>query len=102
VYLSAISWTLLLCSVFLIGTVINLLFEVGDEAWQKFWWIYVIVMFFISVITTIWFIIGGFRDYREMFQLLRARKADERDDGRVFKNILTIGSDNQSAKAMRE
>jgi len=87
VYLSSIGWTLLLCAVFIIGTVLNLVFDVKVETWMKFWWVYVIIMFVLSVLTTVWFIIGGIVDYRKMFRLLKTRSTDESDDGRVFQHL---------------
>lgn len=90
VYLSSIGWTLLLCVVFIVGTFCNLLFDVKLETWTQFWWVYVVVMFVLSVITTVWFIIGGIRDYRKMFYLLRTRKVDDTDNGRVSQHLAEM------------
>ncbi len=90
VYLSSIGWTLLLCVVFIVGTFCNLLLDVKLETWTQFWWVYVVIMFVLSVITTVWFIIGGIRDYRKMFYLLRTRKVDDTDNGRVSQHLAEM------------
>ena len=59
-------------------------FDVKTESWARFWWFYIVIHFVLSVIITIWFFIGGLRDYKEMFRLLKTRKDDELDDGRVI------------------
>ena len=86
IYISSIGWTLSLIAVFAVGTLINLIFygKITNDSWAKFWWVYIIVHVVLSVITTIWFLIGGVRDYREMFRLLKIRKSSEEDDGRVL------------------
>ena len=84
IYIASLVWSLSLCAVFVTGVIYNLAFDVKNESWIKFWWIYIVIHFVLAVITTIWFIIGGLRDYRDMFRLLRARKDDELDDGRVL------------------
>jgi SSS family solute:Na+ symporter len=87
VYLSTIGWTLLLCAVFIVGTAMNFIFKLDTGDWTKFWRVYIDIMFVLTVITTIWFIVGGIRDYRKMFRLLKSRKADDRDDGRVLDHV---------------
>jgi len=89
IYIASLAWSLSLCAVFIIGTLLNLLFDIGTASWAKFWWIYVIVHFALSVVTTIWFVIGGVRDYRDMFRLLKIRKPDALDDGRVLEEEKT-------------
>ena len=86
IYIASISWTLSLCAVFVIGTLYNLAFDVKTSSWIKFWWVYVVIHFVLSIITTLWFVAGGLRDYRDMFRLLKSRKADEQDDGRVIED----------------
>ena len=87
IYIASTTWVISLCVVFVFGTAFNILFDIKTETWSKFWWIYILVYFVLSVISTIWFIIGGLRDYRDMFRLLRTRKADELDDGRVTDEV---------------
>ena len=84
IYIATLSWSLSLCVVFIVGVVYNLIFDVKVESWIEFWWVYVLIYFVLSIVTTIWFTIGGLRDYRDMFRLLKIRKSDETDDGRVL------------------
>ena len=58
--------------------------KITNDSWVRFWWVYIIVHVALGVITTMWFLIGGVRDYREMFRLLKIRKSSEEDDGRVL------------------
>jgi hypothetical protein len=52
--------------------------------WAKSWLILAIAIpFGISLLTLVWFTIGGVRDIREFFIALRTMKRDARDDGRV-------------------
>jgi len=78
-YAWALSWGL----VFGVGTIWNLTHEVNDAAWMRFWRYYVWLYLVISVVVLFWFTVGGARDIREMFALLRTRRRDEADDGSV-------------------
>lgn len=85
VYLSILVWTTLLIIIFIAGTSYNLLFDVQDAAWAQFWKYYIAVLVIMSVLTTIWFTIGGFKDMSKMFCLLETIKRDDSDDGKVEK-----------------
>ncbi|MBC8329921.1 MAG: sodium:solute symporter, partial [Planctomycetes bacterium] len=78
-----IAWPLAWTLVFLAFTVYNLTVDVPPESWLSFWrgWTWFVLLSGTAIM--IWFTIGGFRDLKEMFRLLRERRADERDDGRV-------------------
>ncbi|MFA6816795.1 MAG: sodium:panthothenate symporter [Lentisphaeria bacterium] len=61
--------------------------------WSKLWWdhyfylIYILVPTFVGIITTVWFLIGGYRDLRRLFKDLDEKKDDSTDDnGQVFSN----------------
>lgn len=54
-----------------------------EEAWATWWAIFFGVIGVIGVGTTIWFLIGGFRDLFAMFRLLSSIRRDEADDGIV-------------------
>ncbi|MCL7972064.1 MAG: sodium:solute symporter [marine benthic group bacterium] len=72
-------WTL----VFIVGTVINLTRDVGDEAWAGFWEFYVYLMVVVSGVVVLWFAIGGFMDIRAMLGRLAIMRRDDTDDGWV-------------------
>ncbi len=78
-----ISWPLVWTLIFLVVTAYNLTTEVPAESWLSFWhgWTWFVLLTGSAIM--VWFGIGGFRDLREMFRLLRERRADEHDDGRV-------------------
>ena len=84
IYIASLTWSLSLCIIFVIGVIYNLIFDVPTDSWAKFWWYYVIIYFILSILTTVWFIIGGAHDYVDMFNLLKQKKVDETDDGRVI------------------
>jgi len=83
IYIGTISWTLLWIIIFILGTTCALVFNIEAKAWIKYWQIYVLLHLALSVITTVWFTVGGLRDLKSMFGFLRAAKRNASDDGRV-------------------
>jgi SSS family solute:Na+ symporter len=56
----------------------------SNQWWANYWLILAIqIPFAVSIITFIWFSIGGFRDIRDFFKALKHLRRDARDDGRV-------------------
>jgi SSS family solute:Na+ symporter len=83
IYYAKLGWTLIWFSVFIIGTIYNLTYNVADSSWATFWaWQFGITLI-IGIITTIWFFIGGIYDVRDMFDTLRNAKREMLDDGMV-------------------
>ncbi len=78
-----ISWPLVWTLIFIAFTAYNVAVDVPAESWLSFWhgWTWFVLLTGTAIM--IWFTIGGFRDLRTMFRLLRERQADEHDDGRV-------------------
>ena len=83
IYSLAVAWMVLQVIVFIIGTVWGLIVDIPDTAWMTYWKIHLWVFFILSAVTTVWFIIGGFRDLIDMFRRLSAVKLDDADDGVV-------------------
>ena len=84
IYLLYFGYTVLTVSWFIIFTIINLVTDVSDDAWGKWWWFYIwIYGFGLGICTTIWFLWGGFKDLFDMFRTLRTIKRDALDDGSV-------------------
>lgn len=79
----SVGWPLFWTGVFITGTIYNLTVDVPSAAWLRFWhgWTWFILV--CAVLVTTWFTIGGCRDLRDLFHLLRSRRADATDDGRV-------------------
>ena len=84
IYLLNYIWIFGWLAVFVIGTMYNLTHDVKTESWLKFWHIYIVVTFFMSILVLIWFLIGGTKDLIHLFRDLRLRKRDHLDDGRVI------------------
>ncbi len=84
IYLSSVSWTLLLGVVFFVG-----LFwhwwsgGIPDSSWLVFWGIVIAVGLALGMVFTVWFVIGGIMNVKEMFHLLATRVRDAADDGVV-------------------
>ena len=85
IYLFKVLWIMMWFVSFVVGTVVNLSTNVSDEAWVGWWTFYVIVMLLMSFVTVIWFTIGGFKDMRELFRLLKSKEFSSSDDGWVEK-----------------
>jgi SSS family solute:Na+ symporter len=84
IYISSVVWSLLLGGVFIVGTILYWFIGIENESWSKFWWFYIIIQFILSVITTVWFIVGGLHDYKDMFRRLKTLKSNDLDNGRVI------------------
>ncbi|HVP13636.1 MAG TPA: sodium:solute symporter [Phycisphaerae bacterium] len=78
-----LGWPLVWTVIFIAGTAYNLAVDVPETSWLSFWhgWTWFILAG--AIIVTTWFTIGGIRDLRELFRLLRLRRAAPTDDGRV-------------------
>lgn len=86
IYIVTYGWTFIWTAIFVIGTIYNLTHDVKNELWMDFWKIYIFVNIGVSIIIMIWFSIGGFFDFKEMFSKLRTMKRDHHDDGNVEHN----------------
>jgi SSS family solute:Na+ symporter len=82
-YVTTFAWTFLWMSIFVIGTVYNVVAEVKTAAWITFWWYYTWITMLLSAITTVWFTFGGMADLKKMFALLKTMTRNELDDGMV-------------------
>jgi len=88
IYIINWAWTLGWTVVFLVGTVINLTHIGSDDAWMRFWRIYLIIHVALSVIVIFWFTIGGLIDMTRMIKRLRTMIRDDSDDGFVIKTEM--------------
>jgi SSS family solute:Na+ symporter len=57
--------------------------KIGNADWAGFWKVYLIALFCLLMFTTVWLGMGGIRDLRTMFRLLKESGADVSDDGTV-------------------
>ena len=85
IYIANYAWALGWFLVFVVGTIYNLAHPASDEAWFRFWKIWLWIQIAMSAITIVWFSTGGFLDLRRMFRNLQARERDHADDGFVHR-----------------
>ncbi|UCD28458.1 MAG: sodium:solute symporter [Planctomycetota bacterium] len=85
IYIGSVVWVLLWGVVFAVGIFYHYaIHEISDEAWMSFWHFIIWMSIVLGVVTTLWFLIGGLRDLKIMFELLRTRARDHTDDGTVY------------------
>lgn len=82
------AWSMLLFGVWLVVTLWNFAVSWPDAWWAKYFWIMgVWLALVVGTITGVWFGIGGTRDLIRLFQGLKTRVRDARDDGRVIGHV---------------
>ncbi len=84
IYYGSVGWMVLWAVVFALGVYYHyLITEIPDALWSSFWRMIIWLALILGFVVTVWFLIGGVRDVKEMIHLLRTRVQDETDDGRV-------------------
>lgn len=83
IYYLKIGWVMFFVVVFVVGTVVNLIWPFSDSAWEIWWGFKVFITIAAGIAATIWFLIGGFRDLLELIRELRKARCDVADDGTV-------------------
>ncbi|HBG26672.1 MAG: hypothetical protein A2Y10_18440 [Planctomycetes bacterium GWF2_41_51] len=91
-YISTFAWTGLWITIFIAGTIYNFVVDVKTQSWIVFWRYYTLLTLVLSIITTLWFTVGGLIDLKKMFNLLKTIKRNESDDGTVI-NHHNVGED---------
>ncbi|WOO40710.1 sodium:solute symporter family protein [Rubellicoccus peritrichatus] len=84
IYIGTMTWVLGWWLVFLIGTLINLIVDIPDSTWIGFWQVNLWISLGLGVVTTGWFLAGGFFDIRRLFADLKDPTRNAADDGRVI------------------
>lgn len=86
IYWITTGWTAVWVVVFVIGTLFYFLVKpFTNDQWMTFWKVYTYLFLGASIIVTIWFTIGGFKNLAEMIHALRHNIRDHKDDGFVMK-----------------
>ena len=85
----AILWSVIFWStgwfiVFIIGTTCSLLYDVPDSYWFRYWLFYIWISLIVAVVVTIWFIIGGLINLKDMIRRLSTIDRNDKDDGVVI------------------
>ena len=83
IFFATIGWTVVCFAVFLIFTLGHFSFSLSVTGWLKMWQFYVMLMFVVGILITVWLSIGGVRDTFLLFRKLRETKRNYEDDGRV-------------------
>jgi solute:Na+ symporter, SSS family len=77
-------WSIFWLAVVIIGTVWNLIHQWPTSVWADYWLVVGIILpVLVTIVTLVWFGIGGFIDLRYLFTRLASMKRDARDDGSV-------------------
>jgi SSS family solute:Na+ symporter len=71
-------------------------FGISDDSWARVWQYYLWITFTMAVLVSIWFLIGGMKDVKNLFVGLREAKIDDTDDGSV------IGSHSRTDKYVED
>jgi len=83
VYL-AISGVIAVCGLILIaGTTFNLIRPLPQAYWNVFWKIFILITLTLSSVTSVWFLLGGLSDIKELFNRLKSSGSKTEDDGTV-------------------
>ena len=84
IYYSQLAW----CvgwAVVIVATMIYLQYrEISILSWANFWWAYVLLSIVLVVLTSVWLLVGGAIDMKELFRRLSQLKRDDRDMGMVI------------------
>jgi len=83
IYWSSFSWMMIWFVVFILITLLSFSGALGNGFWPKFWFFKLVLIFSLGTGVTVWFLIGGIRDMRDMYRVLRTAARDKTDDGSV-------------------
>lgn len=83
IYFLQMGWTAFWLLAFLIGTTISFQVGISTTAWLGWWKFVLVLSLAVALITIVWFLIGGIRDYLELVRLLKRETPDTADDGWV-------------------
>jgi solute:Na+ symporter, SSS family len=86
IYWFKIGWVLFFFFSFIIICLWQFVYEWPDTWWANWWLFKLIFTGVIGVITTVWFLIGGFKDLGAMFGRLKTIQRNAADDGTVEKD----------------
>jgi SSS family solute:Na+ symporter len=84
IFYAQMTWTLGWFVIFVVGTAINLRWDVPAESWATFWGWKIGITIVLGIGTTIWFIFGGLSDLKYMFNILRTAQRNDLDMGMVI------------------
>ena len=83
IFFAALFWGLFWFLVFIVGTCGHFFFGWQPTNWLRLWKFYVMLGFGIGSCTTIWFIVGGLVNLRDLFRILGKEERNHADNGTV-------------------
>ena len=83
IFFAAMVYSLGWWCVFLCGCLWNIIKDVPDSSWMRFWHFKIIFDLILGIFVTVWFTTGGARDLLGMLKTLKAKRIDNDDDGVV-------------------
>ena len=87
-YYSLTTWSLAWFLFLVIVTIYHFTIGTTDAWWLKYWHFYLWLTMILGLITTVWFLWGGLKDFFDMFKTLKAALHKIDDDGRVMPDEL--------------
>jgi len=89
VYYTMFLWNFLWILVFAIGTTYCTINKdtISTDQWKNWWAIHLGLLLLQVVICVVWFTVGGFKDIKSLYRILKTKEVDENDDGFVSKTI---------------
>lgn len=85
IYLFNIGFSLFFFLAFIIGNLFAVTVGITEASWIRWWGFTVMVTLIVGVGSTIWFLIGGFRDLFDLIKTLQNALRDDTDDGSVLR-----------------
>ncbi|WFB36231.1 sodium:solute symporter [Kiritimatiellota bacterium B12222] len=92
VYILQLSWVSFFFFAFIIICIWQLFFKWTEDWWANWWFFNLIFTGTAGAITTVWFLIGGAKDLKRLFERLKTIQRDENDDGTVEKHLTDKSS----------
>ena len=84
IYMTRLAWIIFFGGAVLVVSGYAILFSPPQDSFWLKWWIFqTVALVVVSIVVTIWFILGGVIDLKVMLRMLTTAKRNERDDGTV-------------------
>jgi SSS family solute:Na+ symporter len=77
IYLLSLGWTVVMFTIFVVGTIWALTRGLPNSFWPFWWRLQVILWTMIGFSTTVWFLVGGLRDLRYLWRKMTSSQPEE-------------------------